>query len=87
MWNAEVWRHDSVYKSIKKILKQKVKNMSLQKALKYTIWWKKFESLRTLGAPAERDDDDRDESESDNDDVFESDNDGIGILKKLWPNN
>ena len=38
-----------------------------------------------LDTPAERDDDDSDESESDNDDVFESDNDGYEILKKLAP--
>ena len=56
--------------------------MSLQKALKYAIWQKKFEILRKLGAPAECDDDDSDQSESENDNVFESDNDGIEILKK-----
>jgi hypothetical protein len=85
MRNADAWRHDSIYRSIKKISKQKVKhNMSLQKALKYAICRKKFEILRMLKL-SERDDDDTDESESDNDDVFESDNDGYEILKKLTP--
>ena len=67
--------------------------MSLQKALKYAIWWKKFEILRTLDTQTERDDDDKsesdnddsDKSESDSDVVFESDNDGVKILKKLAP--
>ena len=59
--------------------------MYLQKALKYAIWRKKFEILRTLDTPAERDDDDSDESESDNNNVFESDSNGIEILKKLDP--
>ena len=85
MRNADAWRHDSIYRSIKKISKQKVKHLSLQKALKYTICRKKFEILSMLDSPAECDDDDTDESESDNDDVFESDNDGYEILKKLAP--
>jgi hypothetical protein len=85
MRNAEAWRHDSIYRSIKKILKQKVKHMSLQKALKYAIRRKKFEILRALATPAECDDDDSDISDSDNDDVFESDIDGVEILKKLAP--
>jgi len=82
MRNPDAWRHDSIYRSIKKISKQKVKHMSLEKALKYAICRKKFEILRLV---AERDDDDTDESESDNDDVFTSEIDGVKFLKKLAP--
>jgi hypothetical protein len=82
MRNADAWRQDSIYRSIKKISKQKVKHMSLANALKYAICRKKHEILRVvkLGKRA-----DTDESESDNDDVFESDNDGYENLKKLTP--
>ena len=92
MRNADAWRHDSIYRSIKKISKQKVNHMSLQKALKYAIRRKKFEILGMFDTLSGRDDDDTDESESDsdksesdNDDVFESDIDGVEILKKLAP--
>ncbi len=37
MRNADAWRQDSIYRSIKKISKQKVKHMSLANALKYAI--------------------------------------------------
>ena len=59
--------------------------MSLQKALKYSIWQKKFQILRKFGAPAEHDNNDSDESGSNNDNVFESENDGVEILKSLAP--
>jgi len=42
MRNADGWRQDSIYRSIKKISKQKVKHMSLAKALKYAICQKKI---------------------------------------------
>jgi hypothetical protein len=97
MRNADAWRHDSIYRSIKKISKQKVKHTSLAKALKYAICRKKFEILRLVKL-GRRDDDESDsdnddvfekvrttDMKSDNDDVFESDNDGVDILKKLAP--
>merc|ERR1712082_105435 len=82
MRTADAWRCDDHYGSIWKIIKQKHKRMSLQKALKYAISQKKFEILRILklGRP-----DDDDESESDDDDEYESDYDGYAILKKLAP--
>ena len=43
--------------------------------MKYAIWRKKYQILRKLGAPAERDDDDSDESESDDEDNDESESD------------
>ena len=51
MRTAAAWRHDKTYRSIKKILKKKVKRMSFEKALKYAIQQKKFEILRKLGTP------------------------------------
>ena len=63
MRNAEAWRRDNIYRSIKKIANQKVKHVSLQKALKYAIGQSKFEILLHLEKPAEEDD--NDESESD----------------------
>ena len=83
MRNADAWRRDSLYRSIKKISNKKVKHMSLQKALKYTICRKKIEILRMVKLLGRVDDDDK--SESDNDDVSESDNDGYENLKKLAP--
>ena len=79
MRNAEAWRHDNIYRSIKKISKQNVKHMSLQKALKYAVCRKQFHILEVLRTSAERDYDHTDNSRSesnnserDNDDVFES---------------
>ena len=82
MRTADAWRCDDFYGSIRKIVKQKRKRMSLRKALKYAISHEKFQILRILklGRP-----DDDDESESDNDDEYESDYDGYEILKKLAP--
>ena len=49
---AAAWRHDKIYRSIKRVLKtKKVKSMSFEKALKYAIQQKKFEILRKLGTP------------------------------------
>ena len=42
MRTADAWRRDDHYGSIRKIIKQKHKRMSLQKALKYAISRKKF---------------------------------------------
>ena len=84
MRNADAWRRESLYRSIKKISNKKVKHMSLQKALKYAISRKKFEILRMLKLMLGKTDE-NDESESDDDDESESDYDGYEILKKLAP--
>ena len=67
MRNADAWRHDCIYRSINKILKQKVKHMTLQNALKYAIRQKKNEILRAI-AECNLDK----SEESDNNDVNES---------------
>ena len=84
MRTADAWRCDDFYGSIRKIIKQKRKRMSLQKALKYAISRKKFEILRILKHMLGKTDE-NDESESDDDDESESDYDGYEILKKLAP--
>ena len=84
MRSADAWRRDDLYRSICKILKQKVKHMSLQKALKYAISQKKFQIVRMFKQMPGKTGD-NDESGSDGDDESESDNDGYEILKKLAP--
>ena len=74
MRSADAWRRDDHYRSIRKIIKQKHKRMSLQKALKYAISRKKFEILRMLKLMLGKTDE-NDESESDDDEYFESVND------------
>ena len=46
---AVAWRHDKPYRSIRKILKKKVKCMSFEKALEYAVHKKNNEILRKLG--------------------------------------
>ena len=80
MRNAETWRRDRIYSSIRKILKQKVKKKTLQKALKYMIREKKFEILSKLDVSAEHDN--KPENNYHKSDI---ENDGIEILKKIAP--
>ena len=49
---AAAWRHDKIYRSIKKVLKtKKVKRMTFEKGLKYAIQQKKKVLLRKIGVP------------------------------------
>ena len=47
---AAAWRHDKIYRSIKKVLKtKKVKRMTFEKGLKYAIQQNRYKILRKLG--------------------------------------